>query len=54
MTNFLSIFKDTENEAKYMYDNVLNHWPVAYVAIEIPTRFGKTHINVSGSQSATL
>jgi pimeloyl-ACP methyl ester carboxylesterase len=54
MTNFLSIFKDTEYEAKYMmaYDNVLSHWPVPYLAIDIPTRFGKTHINVSGSQSA--
>jgi len=27
VTNFLSVFNDTENEAKYMaaYDNVLSH-----------------------------
>jgi pimeloyl-ACP methyl ester carboxylesterase len=54
VANFLSIFKDTETEAKYMaaYDNVLSHWPVPYLAMDIPTRFGKTHINVSGSQTA--
>lgn len=54
MINFQSIFKDTENESKYMlaYENVLSHWPVPYVAMDIPTRFGKTHINVSGSQTA--
>jgi pimeloyl-ACP methyl ester carboxylesterase len=54
MTNSLSIFKDTENESKYMvaYDNVLSHWPVPCVAIDLPTRFGQTHINVSGSQTA--
>jgi pimeloyl-ACP methyl ester carboxylesterase len=54
MTNSLSIFKDTENETKYMvaYDNVLRHWPVPYIAVDIPTRFGTTHINMSGSQTA--
>jgi hypothetical protein len=54
MTNFLSIFKDTEYEAKYTmaYDNILSHWPVLFVPFDIPTRFGKTHINITGSQSA--
>ena len=54
MNNFPSVFKDSESESKYMaaYDNVLSHWPVPYVAMDIPTRFGRTHINVSGSQTA--
>jgi pimeloyl-ACP methyl ester carboxylesterase len=54
MTNFPSIFKDAENEANYMaaYDKVFSHWPVPYVALEISTRFGKTHVNVSGPQTA--
>jgi len=54
MNNFPSVFKDTESKSRYIaaYDNVLSHWPVPYVAIDIPTRFGKTHINVSGSQTA--
>jgi pimeloyl-ACP methyl ester carboxylesterase len=54
MANFPSVFKDSENESKYRtaYDNVFSHWPVQYVALDLPTRFGKTHINVSGSQVA--
>lgn len=55
MKNFPSVFKDTEGESRYIaaYDNVLSHWPVPYVAVDVPTRFGKTHINVSGSQTAS-
>jgi pimeloyl-ACP methyl ester carboxylesterase len=54
MNNFPSVFKDPESESGYMaaYDNVFSHWPVPYVAMDVPTRFGRTHINVSGSQSA--
>jgi len=54
MTKTLPIFKDAENEAKYMaaYDNVLSHWPVPYLAVDIPTRFGNTRINISGSQTS--
>ena len=54
MSDVPSVFKDPENEAKYMaaYDNVFSHWPVPYIAVDVPTRFGKTHINVSGSQTA--
>jgi pimeloyl-ACP methyl ester carboxylesterase len=54
MTNSQSIFKDIENENMYMaaYDNVLRHWPVPYTAVDIPTRFGTTHITMSGSQTA--
>lgn len=54
MNNFPSVFKDTESESKYMtaYDNIISHWPVPCVATDIPTRFGKTHINRSGSPTA--
>ncbi len=54
MANFLSVFKDTEVESRYMaaYENVFSHWPVPYAATDVSTRFGKTHINVSGPQNA--
>jgi pimeloyl-ACP methyl ester carboxylesterase len=34
------------------YDAVLNHWPVPYQEIDIPTNFGTTHIIASGPSEA--
>jgi pimeloyl-ACP methyl ester carboxylesterase len=52
MSETKSLFKTPELEKQYMtaYENVLGLWPVAHEALDVPTRFGVTHINVSGSQ----
>ena len=46
-----SIFKTSEGEAKSMkaYESVLAHWPVPYEEQDLPTKFGTTHLIVSGS-----
>jgi pimeloyl-ACP methyl ester carboxylesterase len=46
-----SIFKTLEGEAKSMraYETVLAHWPVPYEEQDLPTKFGTTHLIVSGS-----
>jgi pimeloyl-ACP methyl ester carboxylesterase len=48
------LYKTTAGEAKSMaaYDAVLAHWPVPYEELDIPTRFGTTHIIVSGPKRA--
>lgn len=53
MTN-TSAFKTPEGEAAYLaaYDVAINLWPVTYKEMEIPTRFGTTHVAVSGPQDA--
>jgi hypothetical protein len=45
-----SAFKTPEGEARYLaaYDAALKLWPVPYDQIDIPTRFGTTHVVVSG------
>src|SRR5580765_7781478 len=49
-----SAFKTPEGEAKYLaaYDAALKLWPVPYDEIDIPTRFGTTHVVVSGPKDA--
>ena len=50
----LSAFKTPEGEARYLaaYDAALKQWPVPYDEIDIPTRFGTTHVVVSGPKDA--
>ncbi|MBN2084621.1 MAG: alpha/beta hydrolase [Anaerolineales bacterium] len=50
----ISPFKNPAGEAAFLqaYDNVFNRWPVPYEAVGIPTRFGRTHVNVSGVPGA--
>jgi len=50
----IRIFKSPEGEAKSIaaYDDVLKRWPVPYEELDLPTRFGTTHIIVSGSIEA--
>jgi pimeloyl-ACP methyl ester carboxylesterase len=50
-----SAFKTPEGEAAYLaaYDAALKLWPVPYEEIEIPSRFGMTHIVSSGPQDAS-
>jgi pimeloyl-ACP methyl ester carboxylesterase len=49
-----SAFKTPEGEARYLaaYDAALKLWPVPYEEIDIPTRFGTTHVVVSGPKDA--
>ena len=49
-----SAFKTTEVEAAYLaaYDAVMKLWPVPYEEIEIPSRFGMTHIVAGGPKDA--
>jgi pimeloyl-ACP methyl ester carboxylesterase len=48
----MPLFKTPELEKQYLtaYDAVLALWPVPHEALDIPTRFGTTHINASGPQ----
>jgi pimeloyl-ACP methyl ester carboxylesterase len=49
MNEIISIFKSPEGEVKNIaaYDTVLEQWPVPYEELDLPTRFGATHIIVS-------
>jgi pimeloyl-ACP methyl ester carboxylesterase len=46
----LGLFKSTTAKAGYMaaYDAVLGIWPVAYEELDVPTRYGATHVIASG------
>jgi pimeloyl-ACP methyl ester carboxylesterase len=49
-----SAFKTPEGEVAFLaaYDAAMNLWPVPYEEVEIPTRFGSTHVVVSGPLDA--
>jgi pimeloyl-ACP methyl ester carboxylesterase len=49
-----SAFKTPEGEAAYLaaYDAALASWPVPYQEMEIPSRFGMTHVVASGPADA--
>jgi pimeloyl-ACP methyl ester carboxylesterase len=53
MTN-ASAFKTLEGETAFLtaYDAAMKLWPVPYEEIEIPTRFGMTHVVTSGPKDA--
>ncbi|MBL8046065.1 MAG: alpha/beta hydrolase [Anaerolineales bacterium] len=48
------MFKTSEGQARYFaaYDSTLALWPVPVESVAVPTRFGKTHVNVCGPQNA--
>ena len=50
----LSAFKTPEGQARYLaaYDAALKLWPVPYDEIDVSTRFGTTHVVVSGPKDA--
>jgi pimeloyl-ACP methyl ester carboxylesterase len=52
MQTKVPIFKTSELERQYMaaYESVLALWPVPVDALDVPTQFGMTHVNVSGAQ----
>ena len=45
-----SPFKTPQGEARFVaaYDAALKLWPVPYEQLDIPTRFGMTHIVAAG------
>ena len=47
-------FKTREGEARFLaaYDAEMKRWPVPYEEIDVPTRFGRTHVVVCGSKTA--
>ena len=49
-----SAFKTPEGEVAYLaaYETALRSWPIPYEEIELPTRFGLTHIIACGPQDA--
>jgi pimeloyl-ACP methyl ester carboxylesterase len=49
-----SAFKTPEGEAAFLaaYEAVMTLWPVPYEEIEIPSRFGMTHVVTSGPKDA--
>ncbi|MHB1652068.1 MAG: alpha/beta fold hydrolase [Desulfitobacteriaceae bacterium] len=54
MAKISSIYVNPENKAKIMsiYDKQLSQWPVPYEFINVPTRYGSTHIIASGPKDA--
>jgi pimeloyl-ACP methyl ester carboxylesterase len=50
MTTDLSMYKSSEGKVKCLavYDAALARWPVPYEQVDVPTRFGGTHVIVSG------
>jgi pimeloyl-ACP methyl ester carboxylesterase len=50
----VSAFTTSEGEAAYLaaYDAAMELWPVPYEEIEVPTRFGMTHVVTSGPVDA--
>ena len=49
-----SPFKTREGESAFLsvYDAALKRWPVPFEELDIPTRFGTTHVIVSGPKDA--
>jgi pimeloyl-ACP methyl ester carboxylesterase len=53
-TGATATFKTPRGEMEYMtaYDETLAQWPVPYQCVDVPTRFGSTHVIVSGPENA--
>lgn len=49
-----SAFKSPEGEVAYLaaYETAMELWPVAYEELEVPTRFGLTHVVACGPKDA--
>jgi pimeloyl-ACP methyl ester carboxylesterase len=54
MTTEISIYKNSEGKASCLalYNAALAGWPVPYEQLDVPTRFGSTHIIVCGPDQA--
>jgi pimeloyl-ACP methyl ester carboxylesterase len=51
---YTSAFKTPAGKAAYLeaYEAAMNLWPVPFKEIEVPTRFGMTHVVISGPRDA--
>ncbi len=54
MPNLPSAFRSPKGEAEYMaaYEATMKLWPVAYEPMNIPGRYGRTHLVASGPEGA--
>ena len=54
MSSVSSIFASPEGKALFndAYDDMFSLWPVPHESIDVETRYGRTHINVSGPGNA--
>jgi hypothetical protein len=54
MSGIVPVFRSPDGEARAVaaYEAVLANWPVPYEEQDLPTRFGTTHMVVSGSESS--
>ncbi len=50
----VSVFKSAEGMDSFLalYNSILARWPVAYEELDVPTRFGTTHVITSGAPEA--
>lgn len=49
-----SPFRSRQGRHEYLaaYDSVLDGWPVSHQALDLPTSFGTTHLNVCGDRTS--
>ena len=54
MPSYLPVFTSEAGEAETLkaYQAVLDHWPVPYAELMIPTSFGDTYVIASGPEGA--
>jgi pimeloyl-ACP methyl ester carboxylesterase len=54
LTSHASAFTTPDGESRFLaaYDAALRLWPVAYEELDIPTRFGMTHVVAAGPKNA--
>jgi pimeloyl-ACP methyl ester carboxylesterase len=55
MTDYSPVFRSAAHETAYLsvYDAAMGLWPIPYEEISVPTRFGATHVIVSGPSDAS-
>jgi pimeloyl-ACP methyl ester carboxylesterase len=56
MPEYLPIFTSPQGEIETLkaYQAVLDHWPVSYNELDIPTSFGLTHVIASGPENGPV
>src|SRR6187455_1571015 len=54
MSNFVPVISSPEGKAEVMrdYQVIMDHWPVAFNELTVPTSFGETYVIVSGPVDA--
>ena len=54
MPNFVPVFSSPEGKAEIMrdYQVIMDHWPVAFKELTVPTSFGETYVIASGPVDA--